>query len=243
MLTTPQNPPPVREWALATASAVRAAAQQAGRPPEAVTLIAVSKFQPAAAVVAAHTAGLCHFGENYVQEGVAKIQALAALPLTWHFIGALQTNKTRTVAAHFDWVHTVDRLSIAQRLSAQRPAGLPPLQVCLQVMLAPEPGKAGLAPGAVPALAAAVAALPGLRLRGLMCIPPPVDDLATQRAYFRELAGLLAQLQAQGLPVDTLSMGMSGDYEPAILEGATHVRIGTAIFGARSRPTSLADPA
>jgi PLP dependent protein len=243
MLTTPQNPPAVHECALATARAVREATQQAGRPADSVTLIAVSKLQPVEAVVAAHGAGLCHFGENYVQEGVAKIQALGGLPLTWHFIGALQTNKTRTVAAHFDWVHTVDRKSLAERLSAQRPAHLPPLQVCLQVMLVPEPGKAGLAPAELPALALAVAALPGLRLRGLMCIPPPNEDTAAQRARFRELATLLTQLQALGLAVDTLSMGMSGDYEAAILEGATHVRIGTAIFGARLRPTLAAGPA
>lgn len=243
MLTTPQIPPAVREQAQATANAVSAAALRAGRPAGSVTLIAVSKFQPAEAIAAAHAAGLQHFGENYVQEGVAKIQALAELPLVWHFIGALQTNKTRAVAEHFHWVHTVDRLSIAQRLSTQRPAGMPALQVCLQVMLAPEPGKAGLAPTEVPALAAAVATLPGLQLRGLMCIPPPAVDIATQRAYFHELALLLARLQAGGLAVDTLSMGMSADFEAAILEGATHVRIGTAIFGARPAHSSATGPA
>jgi len=243
MLTRPQNPPPVRAEALATLSAVRGAAQRAGRPAASITLIAVSKFQPVPAIRAAHAAGLWHFGENYVQEGVAKVQALADLPLTWHFIGALQTNKTRVVATHFAWVHTVDRLQLAERLSAQRPVDLPPLQVCLQVMLVAEPGKAGLAPADVPALAAAVAALPGLQLRGLMCIPPATADVATQRVHFRALATLLAELQSAGLPVDTLSMGMSGDYEAAILEGATHVRIGTAIFGARPHPTEAAGPA
>lgn len=243
MLTTPQIPPAVREQALATANAVSAATLRAGRPADSVTLIAVSKFQPAVAVAEAHAAGLRHFGENYVQEGVAKIEVLAGLPLTWHFIGALQANKTRAVATHFHWVHTVDRLAIAQRLSAQRPADMPALQVCLQVMLAPEPGKAGLAPAEVPALAEAVAALPGLSLRGLMCIPPPATTAVAQRAYFRELAELLAQLQARGLPVDTLSMGMSADYEAAILEGATHVRIGTAIFGARPTHSSATGPA
>jgi pyridoxal phosphate enzyme (YggS family) len=195
------------------------------------------------AIREAHTAGLRHFGENYVQEGVAKVQALTDLPLTWHFIGALQTNKTRAVATNFAWVHTVDRLQIAERLSAQRPADLLPLQVCLQVMLVPEPGKAGLAPVDVPAMAAAVAALPGLQLRGLMCIPPATADVSTQREHFRALANLLAELQSAGLAVDTLSMGMSGDYEAAILEGATHVRIGTAIFGARPPSTEVAGPA
>jgi pyridoxal phosphate enzyme (YggS family) len=240
MLTTPQNPPTVHECALAAADAVSAAAHQAGRSAASVTLIAVSKLQPVAAIVAAHGAGLRHFGENYVQEGVAKVQALTGLPLTWHFIGALQSNKTRTVATHFDWVHTVDRFQIAERLSAQRPAELPPLQICLQVMLVPEPGKAGLAPAEVPALAQAVAALPRLQLRGLMCIPPPSANVATQRVHFRELAALLTQLQAAGLAVDTLSMGMSGDYEAAILEGATHVRLGTVIFGARPAPPPAA---
>lgn len=243
MLTRPQNPSPVREQALATVSAVSGAAQRAGRPAASITLIAVSKFQPVPAIREAHAAGLKHFGENYVQEGVAKVQALADLPLTWHFIGALQTNKTRAVAANFAWVHTVDRLQIAERLSAQRPADLPPLQVCLQVMLVPEPGKAGLAPADVPALAAAVAKLPGLQLRGLMCIPPATADVTTQREHFRTLANLLAELQSAGLAVDTLSMGMSGDYEAAILEGATHVRIGTAIFGARPPPNEAAGPA
>jgi len=242
MLTRPQKPPPVREQARSTLSAVSAAAQRAGRPADSITLIAVSKFQPVPAIREAHIAGLRHCGENYVQEGVAKVQALADLPLTWHFIGALQTNKTRAVATHFAWVHTVDRLQLAERLSAQRPVDLPPLQVCLQVMLVPEPGKAGLLPADVPALAAAVATLPRLQLRGLMCIPPVTTDVATQRGHFRTLATLLAELQSAGLPVDTLSMGMSGDYEAAILEGATQVRIGTAIFGARSHPPEATGP-
>jgi len=242
MLTRPQKLPPVCEQALAAVSAVSAAAQCAGRPADSITLIAVSKFQPVSAIREAHVVGLRHFGENYVQEGVAKVQALADLPLTWHFIGALQTNKTRAVATHFAWVHTLDRLQLAERLSVQRPSDLPPLQVCLQVMLVPEPGKAGLAPADVPALAAAVAALPGLQLRGLMCIPPATADVATQRGHFRMLATLLAELQSAGLPVDTLSMGMSGDYEAAILEGATQVRIGTAIFGTRSHPPEATGP-
>ena len=233
MLTDPQIPASVRTRAAAALAAVQAASVAAGRPLSAVTPIAVSKLQPAAAVAEAHAAGLVHFGENYVQEGVAKVGALAHLPLVWHFIGALQANKTRAVAEHFDWVHTVDRLKLAERLSAQRPAHLAPLQVCLQVMLVPEPGKAGLEPAAVAALAGAVAALPRLRLRGLMCIPPPEENPVAQRARFRQLATLLGELQSRGLAVDTLSMGMSGDFRAAILEGATHVRIGTAIFGAR----------
>lgn len=233
MLTEPQNPASIPARAAVALAAVAAAARAAGRRPEEVTTVAVAKFQPAAAVAAAHAAGLVHFGENYVQEGVGKVQALSHLPLVWHFIGALQANKTRAVAEHFHWVHTVDRLRIAERLSAQRPPHLPPLQVCLQVMVAPEPGKSGLDPASVPALATAVAALPGLRLRGLMCIPPPEDDPAAQRQHFRCLAELLATLRAAGLPLDTLSMGMSNDFAAAILEGATHVRVGTAIFGAR----------
>jgi pyridoxal phosphate enzyme (YggS family) len=196
-------------------------------------LVAVSKHQSTAAVAAAHAAGLSHFGENYVQEGMVKIEALAALPLTWHFVGALQTNKTRAVADHFDWVHTVDRLRVAERLSEHRSADRVPLNVCLQVMLTPEPGKAGVSPAALPALAHAVASLPRLRLRGLMCLPPASDDPTTQRAHFRALADLLSRLQAEGLALDTLSMGMSGDYTAAILEGATLVRLGTAVFGER----------
>ncbi len=238
MLTGPQFPPSIPAGAAAAQAAVAAATAAAGRAPGSVVLVAVSKLQPAAAVAAAHAAGLCHFGENYVQEGVAKIQALSHLPLVWHFIGALQANKTRAVAEHFDWVHTVDRLRLAERLAAQRPADRPPLQVCLQVMLVPEPGKAGLTPAAVPALAAAVAALPGLRLRGLMCIPPPETEPARQRQAFHALARLRDDLRDRGLPVDVLSMGMSGDFAAAILEGATHVRLGTAIFGPRPSPAS-----
>ena len=224
MLTGPQFPPSIPEGAAEAQAAVTAATLAAGREPGAVTLVAVSKLQPATA------------GENYVKEGVAKVQALAHLPLVWHFIGALQANKTRAVAEHFDWVHTVDRFRLAERLSAQRPPDRPPLQVCLQVMLETEPGKAGLAPTEVPELAIAIAALPGLQLRGLMCIPPPETDPVRQRRHFRALAALLRELQSCGLPLDTLSMGMSGDFAAAILEGATHVRLGTAIFGSRPSP-------
>ena len=215
---------------------VRACAA-AGRAENSVTLLAVSKTFGADALRAAHAAGQRHFGENYVQEGLAKIEALADLraQLQWHLIGPLQSNKTRAVAEAFDWVHAVDRLKIAQRLAEQRPAWLPPLQLCLQVNISGEDSKSGVAPADVPALAAAVAALPRERvqLRGLMAIPEPAADPQAQRQPHRALRDLLATLQAGGLALDTLSMGMSADLEAAILEGATMVRIGTAIFGQR----------
>jgi pyridoxal phosphate enzyme (YggS family) len=197
-------------------------------------LLAVSKLQPASMVRQAAAAGQVDFGENYVQEGCDKVAALADVPgLQWHFIGQLQGNKTREVAENFHWVHTVDRSRVAARLSAQRPAHLPPLQVLLQVRLADEPGKGGVTPIETAALAASVAALPRLQLRGLMCIPPPVADFEEQRRPFRQLRELLQSLQAAGYALDTLSMGMSDDLEAAILEGATIVRVGTAIFGRR----------
>jgi len=216
-------------------SRIASACASAGRPVQAVTLLAVSKTQSAAAVREAVAAGQLAFGENYVQEALDKMAALADLRerLQWHLIGPLQSNKTRVVAEHFDWVHSVDRLKIAQRLSEQRPAHLPPLQLCLQVNISGEASKSGVAPADVPALAQAVAALPRVTLRGLMSIPEPAADLAAQCAPHRALRELLAQLQAQGLGVDTLSMGMSADLEAAVAEGATVVRIGTAIFGAR----------
>ncbi|MEY4754399.1 MAG: hypothetical protein RJA44_2074 [Pseudomonadota bacterium] len=206
-----------------------------GRDRDAVTLLAVSKTQPAEAVRAAHAAGQCAFGENYVQEALDKIAALADLrpALQWHLIGPLQSNKTRVVAEQFDWVHGVDRLRIAQRLSEQRPAGLPPLQICLQVNISGEASKSGVPPAELPALAQAVAALPRLRLRGLMSIPEPAETLIEQRAPHRQLRELLDALNAAGLALDTLSMGMSADLEAAVQEGATLVRIGTAIFGSR----------
>ncbi|HNJ83040.1 MAG TPA: YggS family pyridoxal phosphate-dependent enzyme [Piscinibacter sp.] len=212
----------------------------AKRPVQSVTLLCVSKTFGDEAVREAHAAGESAFGENYVQEGVDKIAALADLraSLEWHLIGPLQSNKTRVVAEQFDWVHTVDRLKIAQRLSEQRPAGLAPLQVCLQVNISGEASKSGLAPAEVAEVAHAVAALPRLRLRGLMAIPEPAGDLAAQRVPHRALRELLEQLRASGLALDTLSMGMSADLEAAILEGATLVRIGSAIFGARPRPVS-----
>ncbi|PXW29180.1 YggS family pyridoxal phosphate-dependent enzyme [Paraburkholderia caballeronis] len=214
---------------------IAAAARSAGRDPRTVELLAVSKTFPADDVRAAHAAGQRAFGENYVQESIAKIETLADLraDLEWHFIGPLQSNKTRPVAEHFDWVHSVDRLKIAQRLSGQRPAHLPPLNVCLQVNVSGEASKSGVAPGEVAEVAHAIAALPRVVLRGLMSIPEPESDLAAQRAPHRRLRELFDTLRADGLALDTLSMGMSADLEAAVLEGATIVRIGTAIFGAR----------
>ncbi|HTV96390.1 MAG TPA: YggS family pyridoxal phosphate-dependent enzyme [Steroidobacteraceae bacterium] len=209
------------------------AARAAGRDPASVTLIAVTKAKAAEYVRSAATAGVTDFGENYLQEALAKMDELAGLGVRWHFIGALQSNKTRLVAERFDWVHGVDRLSIARRLSDQRPFHAPPLHACIQVALVPEPGKAGVEPGALEELARHVAGLPRLRLRGLMCIPPPLPDEPSQRAAFARLRVLLERLNSQGLGLDTLSMGMSADFESAILEGATHVRIGTALFGSR----------
>ena len=207
----------------------------AQRPVQSVTLLAVSKTFGAQAVREAQAAGQRAFGENYVQEALAKIDALADLRgvVEWHLIGPLQSNKTREVAAHFDWVHSIDRLKIAERLSTQRPANLPPLQVCLQVNVGGEASKSGVAPAEVPALAHAVAALPGLRLRGLMSIPEPAADFAAQRVPHRHLRELFDALRRDGLALDTLSMGMSADLEAAVTEGATIVRVGTAIFGAR----------
>jgi pyridoxal phosphate enzyme (YggS family) len=220
---------------------VEGACAQAGRPANSVTLLAVSKTFPAEALREAHAAGQRAFGENYVQEALAKIDALAALragpdPVQWHLIGPLQSNKTRPVAEAFDWVHTVDRLKIAERLAEQRPPGLPPLNLCLQVNVSGEASKSGVAPDELPALARAVAALPAarVRLRGLMSIPEPAEDLAAQRAPHRLLRGLFDALRAEGLPLDTLSMGMSADLEAAVLEGATLVRVGSAVFGARA---------
>ncbi|SMG42585.1 YggS family pyridoxal phosphate-dependent enzyme [Paraburkholderia susongensis] len=214
---------------------IAAAAQTAGRDAHAVTLLAVSKTFPADAVRAAHAAGQRAFGENYVQEALDKIATLADLraSLEWHFIGPLQSNKTRPVAEHFDWVHSVDRLKIAQRLSEQRPDHLPPLNVCLQVNVSGEASKSGVTLAEAAQIAQQIAALPRLKLRGLMSIPEPAGDLDAQRAPHRELRELFEQLRHAGLALDTLSMGMSADLEAAVLEGATIVRIGTAIFGVR----------
>ncbi len=213
---------------------IAAAAARANRDPGSITLVAVSKTQPAEAIRALRDLGVTDFGESYVQEGIAKIDALGALPgIHWHFIGQLQSNKTRPVAERFDWVHSVDRIAIARRLSAQRPFHAPPLNVCLQVRIADEPSKGGVMPADLGELTAEVARLDRLRLRGLMCLPPQTDDPVRQRSWFRQLRELFEQLKREGYPLDALSMGMSGDFPAAIEEGATHVRIGTAIFGAR----------
>ena len=213
------------------------AAAEAQRPADAVTLLAVSKTFGVDAVLAAAAAGQTAFGENYLQEALDKIAAARlALPqaaIEWHFIGPIQSNKTRPIAEHFDWVHTVEREKIAARLSEQRPAGMAELNICLQVNISGEASKSGVSPEELPALARAVAQLPKLRLRGLMAIPEPQADPALQRAAFAQLRVLYEQLRADGLPLDTLSMGMSADLQAAVLEGATIVRVGSAIFGAR----------
>jgi pyridoxal phosphate enzyme (YggS family) len=230
MLTIPQNP-------AAALAAVRAritvAARDASRDPAGITLIGVAKSQPLERLRSALDAGLGDLGENYLQEARAHFAALEGRKFHRHFIGALQTNKTREAALLFDWVHTVDRLRIAERLSAQRPASLPALDLCIQVRIGDESTKSGVAPDGLAALADAIAVLPRLRLRGLMCLPPEETELGRQRRWFAELRGLSDRLNAQGHRLDALSMGMSGDFEAAIAEGATHVRIGTAVFGAR----------
>jgi pyridoxal phosphate enzyme (YggS family) len=210
---------------------VARAAQRSGRSANDVTIIAVSKGQPAAAIAAAHHAGLNHFGESYVQEALPKMTELQHLPITWHFVGRLQANKTRQVAERFDWVHTVDRDRIAQRLNEQRPQFAAPLNVLIQVNQGDETQKSGAAPHDVAALARAVLVLPRLALRGLMTLPPRHGDAAQ---WFRELAALRARLADDGIVLDTLSMGMSADFETAIAAGADFVRIGTAIFGPRN---------
>jgi len=215
----------------ALAARIQGAAQAVGRDPASVQLLAVSKTKPASAIREIHAAGVRNVGENYLQEALGKQQELVDLPLIWHFIGPIQSNKTKAIAEHFDWVHSVDRLKIAQRLSEQRPQGLPPLNICLQVNISGEDSKSGCAAADLPALAQAVAALPNLRLRGLMAIPEPSEDRAEQEAAFATLRQLQDSLN---LGLDTLSMGMSHDLEAAIAQGATWVRIGTALFGARN---------
>ncbi|MDD4964950.1 MAG: YggS family pyridoxal phosphate-dependent enzyme [Gallionella sp.] len=217
----------------ATNAAIATAAAAAGRNVNKIKLLAVSKTFPVEAIREAYRAGQRDFGESYVQEALPKLMALHDLPIDWHYIGPLQSNKTRAIAANFAWVHSIDRLSIAQRLSAQRPADLPPLQVCLQVNVSGEDSKSGVAAADISALAAAVAALPHLKLRGLMAIPAPTDDEVAQRAAFAQVAQIQQALNQQGYALDTLSMGMSHDFPAAIAEGATIVRVGTAIFGAR----------
>jgi len=214
---------------------IAAACAAAGKPASSVRLVAVSKTFPAGAVREAAAASQRDFGENYLQEALAKAQALSDLPLVWHFIGPIQSNKTRAIAQSFQWVHSVDREKIAARLSEARPADLPPLNVCIEVNVSGEASKSGVAPDALAALARRVAALPRLALRGLMAIPEPTPDPALQRLRFRAVRELKDALVRDGLALDTLSMGMSADLEAAIAEGATMVRVGTAIFGERKR--------
>jgi pyridoxal phosphate enzyme (YggS family) len=214
---------------------IAAAEADCGRPAGSVSLLAVSKTHGPETLRAAYAAGQRAFGENYLQEALAKIDALADLSIEWHFIGPIQSNKTKPIAERFAWVHSVERAKIADRLSAQRPPSLPPLQVCLQVNVSGEASKSGAQPDDVPALAAHVAGLPNLRLRGVMAIPKDTDDAAEQRAQFRILRGLFDGLKQRGFALDTLSMGMSHDLEAAVAEGATLVRVGTAIFGARPK--------
>jgi len=231
MLTIPQNPAAALA---AVRNRITVAARAACRAPEAVTLVGVCKSQPLERIRSALDAGLGDLGENYLQEARARIDALGGRAFVRHFIGVLQANKTREAARLFDWVHTVDRLRIAERLSAQRPESMAPLSVCIQVRLGDEPAKSGVAAADLAGLADALARLPRLRLRGLMCLPPEERDPARQRRWFAEAARLLEGLNAAGHRLDALSMGMSGDFEAAIAEGATHLRIGTAVFGARN---------
>jgi len=214
---------------------IREAAQASGRDFASIGLLAVSKTKPSTAVREAFAAGIRDFGENYLQEALEKQVELNDLPLIWHFIGPIQSNKTKAIAEHFAWVHSVDRLKVAQRLSEQRPSNLPPLNICLQVNVSLEPSKSGCVPDELTALALAVSQLPNLRLRGLMAIPEPTEDVAAQRAAFARLRELRDDLP---MPLDTLSMGMSHDLDAAIAEGATWVRIGTALFGARDYPSA-----
>lgn len=230
MLRGPQNLP---ERVRAVQQRMAQAAARAGRSAHSVTLLAVTKAQPPEVVQAAADCGLEHFGESYLQEALEKLDALRERQLTWHFVGRIQANKTRPLAERFAWVHAVDRLRIAARLSEQRPEGAAPLNVCLQVHLGNEASKGGAAPAELAELARAVGALPRLRLRGLMCIPPEETEAARQHAWFHQLRQLYVRLNAAGAGLDTLSMGMSADFEAAIEEGATIVRIGTALFGPR----------
>jgi pyridoxal phosphate enzyme (YggS family) len=218
----------------ATREAIAQAAKSAQRNAAEVRLLAVSKTFPAAAVREAYAAGQSAFGENYLQEALDKMAALSDLPLEWHFIGPIQSNKTKPIAENFAWAHSVDRLKIAERLSAQRPANLPPLNVCLQVNVSNEDSKSGVSPAELAELAQAVASLPRLKLRGLMTIPALAQDETSQRAPFAQMRELLGGLNSRGMALDTLSMGMSHDFPAAIREGATIVRIGTAIFGSRN---------
>lgn len=217
----------------AVRSVIAASAASAGRMADEISLLAVSKTFPADALREAYSAGQRRFAESYVQEALGKIEALKDLPIEWHFIGPIQSNKTRSIAEHFSWVHSVDRLKVAERLSVQRPAHLPPLQLCLQVNISQEASKSGASPDELIELAQAIVQLPNLALRGLMAVPAPSDVISVQRAGFAQLRELYEHLQQHGLHLDTLSMGMSHDFPAAINEGATMVRIGSAIFGNR----------
>ncbi|MBK8072726.1 MAG: YggS family pyridoxal phosphate-dependent enzyme [Ramlibacter sp.] len=228
----------IRDNLQSVSTRIDVACAAAGRAPGSVRLLAVSKTFGPDAVREAHAAGQRAFGENYIQEAVEKMAALDGLDAEWHCIGPVQSNKTRLVATHFDWVHSVDRVKVAQRLSEQRPNGLPPLQVCLQVNMDAGPNKAGVEPAQAADLARAVALLPRLKLRGLMSIPEPASDPAAQLAVHRQTRALFDALRAAGLEMDTLSMGMTADLEAAIHAGSTMVRVGTAIFGSRARPAA-----
>ena len=230
MLSLPQN---CSESVIRLRSRIAQACNAASRSVDSVTLLAVSKGQSSAAINSAASAGVENFGENFLQESLPKIELLAGRELTWHFIGRLQANKTRPVAENFAWVHAVDRLKIAERLSAQRPLHAPPLNLCLQLHVGGEASKGGIEAGDIALLAAAVHELPRIRLRGLMCMPPAETALDRQRHWFRETREVFDGLNARGLGLDTLSMGTSMDFEAAIAEGSTMVRIGTAIFGPR----------
>jgi pyridoxal phosphate enzyme (YggS family) len=230
MLSRPQN---CSESVRISQTRISEAAHAVGRSVDSVTLLAVSKGQSSAAIDSAARAGVENFGENFLQEALPKIELLKGRELTWHFIGRLQANKTRQVAEHFSWVHSVDRLKIAERLSEQRAAHSSPLNLCLQLRVGAEDTKGGVESAEMPRLAAAVRVLPNIRLRGLMCMPPAEDDVTRQRQWFREARQVFDYLNEHGLGLDTLSMGTSADFEAAILEGATIVRIGTAIFGPR----------
>jgi pyridoxal phosphate enzyme (YggS family) len=241
MLIDPQNSldaPRIAANLARVRARVSAAALQSGRSVDRITLVGASKGQPAAVIAAAQQAGLCDFGESYVQEALPKIAALAATaavqPLNWHFIGALQTNKTRAVAENFAWVHGLDRLHSAQRLSDQRPYHAPPLNVCVQVHFGGEASKGGVEPDALPQLLRELALLPRLKLRGLMCLPPPETDPTRQRFWLQQLRQLFESVNAAGAGLDTLSMGMSDDLEAAVDSGATLLRVGTALFGPRA---------
>jgi PLP dependent protein len=231
MLSLPQN---CSEGARATQTRIAEACIAASRSVDSVTLLAVSKGQSSAAIDAASRAGIENFGENFLQESLPKIESLQGRELTWHFIGRLQANKTRPVAENFAWVHTVDRLKIAERLSAQRPSDAPPLNVCLQLHVGGESSKGGAEPADIAPLALAVRDLPRIRLRGLMCMPPAETEVKRQREWFRETRQVFDYLNERGLALDTLSMGTSADFEAAVAEGATIVRVGTAIFGPRA---------